>query len=260
MTFFQLGLLVVVGFLAGIANSIAGGGSFFIYPVLLSLGVPPVSANATFSVAVLPGQASSAFGYEKFIAKLPKRYFLLLIPALIGGLIGAIFLGHTANRTFEYIVPWFMVFATILIILQPHIHKWLYTRQARELERKHRYIVFTIGFLFMFLLSIYGGYFGAGVGIVMLAFFGLTELTSINEMNGLKNLVAIVVGGISVIYFILIGLINWKFLLPLIIGSTVGGWLGATYSSKLPTKVIRGIIIAIAIIVSAVLFARQYFL
>lgn len=254
----QLVLLLVAGFLAGVINSIAGGGSFILYPLLISLGVPPVSANASCSLAVLPGTASSAYGYSSYIQKLSKRYFLLLIPGLLGGLVGAVLLGHTPNRTFEYIVPWFVLVASVLLMLQPRIHSWLYQKDNQRVVKRHLYIALSLVGLGVFALSIYGGYFGAGYGIMMLAFLGFTELTNIHQMNGLKNLVGIMINSTAVFYFILHGLISWKYIPALMIGNVVGGLVGARYSGKLRSSFIRGIIIGIALAISLLLFARAY--
>jgi uncharacterized membrane protein YfcA len=254
----QLVLLLIAGFLAGVINSIAGGGSFILYPLLLGLGVPPISANASCTIAVLPGTASSAYGYGPHIQKLPKRYFLLLIPGLAGGLVGAVLLGHTPNRTFEYIVPWFVLAASALLMLQPKIHAWLYKKENQKIVKKHLFIALATVGLGVFALSIYGGYFGAGYGIMMLAFLGFTELTDIHQMNGLKNLVGIMINTTAVFYFITHGLISWKFVPALMIGNVIGGLLGARYSSKMRSGFIRGIIIGIALAISLILFARAY--
>jgi uncharacterized protein len=256
----HLGILLFCGFVAGTVNAVAGGGALLIYPLLLSLGIPPINANATFSFVTCPGQASSAFGYRKYIAKLPRRYYLLLIPAIVGGMLGAFLLGRTTDRAFEYIVPWFMLFATVLLAFQPKLHTWLYSRKAKKLEKRFPGVVFGVIFLFMFFLSVYGGFFGAGFGIIMLAFLGLSELTNIYQMNGLKNLVSGAISFTTVLYFIYMGLIAWSVLPPLLVGSVIGGWFGATYSTKLPTKVIRRMIVGIGILVSAVLFTKQYLL
>jgi len=209
---------------------------------------------------VIPGQAGSAFGYRKYIAKLPPSYYLLLVPAVLGGMLGAFILAHTTNHTFQYIVPWFMLFATILLAVQPKIHKWLYSRTAKKLQKRYRSIFFGFIFLIMFLLSIYGGYFGAGYGIVLLAFLGLSKLTNIHQMNGLKNLASVSINVTIVVYFIFVGLIAWSVLPPLLLGSVLGGWFGATYSTKLPTKTIWRAIVIVGILVSATLFIKQYYL
>jgi uncharacterized membrane protein YfcA len=258
MNALHLGTLFLFGFVAGMVNAVAGGGALLLYPLLLSLGIPPISANATFSFVTCPGQASSAFGYRKYLAKLPRRYYLLLIPAVLGGMLGAVMLGRTTDRTFEYIVPWFMLSATVLLAFQPALHKWLYSRKAKKLEKRFHGVFFSIIFICMFVLAVYGGYFGAGLGIIMLAFLGLSELTNIYQMSGLKNLIGTAISFTTVLYFVHIGLIAWSVLPALLVGSVLGGWFGAAYSTKLPTKVIRRIVVIIGLLVTVGLFAKQY--
>lgn len=117
-------------------NSVAGGGSLLIYPLLLGFGIMPITANATTSVIVWPGTISSAYGYKKYLKKLPRHYFLILIPCLVGGLIGAIVLKNTSNSFFRQIVPWFFLIAVVLIAIQPKLHKWLYEREENKKNSK----------------------------------------------------------------------------------------------------------------------------
>lgn len=252
----QLALLLLAGVAGGLTVSVAGGGLLLIYPILLGLGVPPVSASATGAVSLLPAQLSSDFGYRRFLLSIPKNYYLLLIPAIIGTLLGAWLLGNTSQEAFERIVPWFVLLATGLIIFQPRLHKWLHTRKAKALEKKHHTALFVMICCVMVLLTVYGGYFGAGVGIILLAFFGLTSLTDIRQMNALKNVFGIVINCTSLVYFTHVGLIEWEVAPMLLIGSALGGYVGSMYASRLPTRVVRGIIIVIALCVSAYLFAR----
>jgi uncharacterized membrane protein YfcA len=248
-------LLLLGGFTAGVVNSVAGGGSLVVYPVLISIGVPPIIANASTSLAVLPGLLSSAFGYRTFIRKLPLRYYVVLIPAVLGGLVGASLLRTTTNQAFSQIVPCFLLFGVILIILQPRIISWAKKKRGHH----RRNALHTLAWLAtgIFLISIYGGYFGAGYAIVALAFLGLTELTNINEMNGYKGLLSAAVNISSSAYLICFGLVQWSILPWLVIGSVVGGYVGATYSSQLPRQTIRRIIIVIGLGVSIVLYLHR---
>jgi uncharacterized membrane protein YfcA len=251
-------LLLFVGFLAGITNSIAGGGQFFIYPLLLSLGVPPVNANATGSIIVWPGQVSSAFGYRKSLAKLPKRFYFLLLPCIFGGILGAVLLGRTSNQHFKYIVPWFILLAAVLLSLQPRLNNWLAKKEQKRWNSRHRNLLFVLIFISLLIVSIYGGYFGAGFGIMMLAFLGLSGLNNLQQMNGMKNLTGIVINGIAIIYFVHKGLINWQAVPLIVIGTTAGGLLGSTYSQKMPTKFVHNLMVFIALTVAAYLFYKAY--
>lgn len=251
-------LFLVGGAAAGVINAVAGGGSFILFPLLVVTGTPPVLANATTSICVLPGTVSSAWGYRKFIRKLPKRYFGLLVPALLGGFVGAVLLGHTTNDDFGRIVPWFMLFAVLLLVFQPMLHRWLFSRKGLALERRYKKSVMAFAGLFFFLVTVYGGYFGAGYGIIALAFLSLTSLRDINQMNGLKNLGAISFQLTAVLYFWQHGLIAWSTVPWILLGNFLGGYFGATYSSRLPTSIIRTIIIAIGVGISILLFIKYY--
>lgn len=251
-------ILFIAGFMAGILNAIAGGGSFIMYPALLSLGVPPVSANATSSVIIFPGQISSVAGYWRYIKRTPKRFLLLLLPCFVGGVTGAWLLARTPDATFERIVPWFILAATGLLIYQPRLHRWIYNKKGRALRKKYGSALTLVTAVALFLVSIYGGYFGAGFGIMMLAFLGLTKLTNIHQMNGLKNVAGVVLAGTASTYFIAKGLIAWSVLPFAFAGNIAGGWFGAVWSERLPTRFLRGCIIIIALVLAVILFVRSY--
>lgn len=248
--------LLSVGLIAGLVNSVAGGGALLIYPLLLSMGISPIHANTTTTLAIWPGGLSSAYGYRKHLARMPGHYFWLLVPCLLGGLFGALILTRTSNSTFESVVPWFILVAVSLIALQPIMHTRIYTKKIQRFERKYHLPILGITYLLIFMLAVYGGYFGAGFGIIMLAFLGLTRLKDIEQMNGLKNLTGVVINAVASFYFTMQGLIEWHAIPILLSGCVVGGWLGATYSSKLPAGLIRKIIIVIGLMLAIYLFAN----
>ena len=247
-------VLFGAGIFAGLVNSMAGGGALILYPILFSLGLSPIMTNAVIATSIWPGSLSSAYGYRKYIKKIPPYYFLLLIPCLIGSLIGASILKSTPDHYFKSIVPWLVLMAVVLLSLQPRIHNFLKTRHKKS--KKHlstNLLIIAVAILFT---SIYGGYFGAGYGIIMLALLGFTKLTDIHQMNGFKNLAGVCICLVASIYFIYYGLVSWHFLPPILIGTVIGGYLGASYSHILPANIVRRIIIVIGIIVSAVLFVK----
>lgn len=228
------------------------------YPLLLSFGIPPVVANATSSAVVFPGMVSSSFGYKKFIKKIPKHYFLILIPCILGSLLGAELLHRTPDNAFEFIVPWFILLAAILLALQPNIHKILdKNRPKRKKNTLNAAFLFLL--IIVFAIAIYGGYFGAAAGIVLLAFLGFTQLANLQQMNGLKSLATVCISGVASIYFIYRGLIYWPILPALVVGTFLGGWLGATFSGLLPEKGTRLVVVVVSFVVAIVLFWRQYF-
>jgi hypothetical protein len=249
-------ILLAAGFAAGIMNSVAGGGSFILFPLLLGNGVPVVMANATTTLIVQPGVLSSAYGYREHLRKLPRRYFILMIPSFIGGIAGAFILQKTSNDVFGKIVPFFVLFAVTLLAAQPLINKHVIKRSAAR--PKHPLLALAALSLMFLLVATYGGYFGAGFGIMALGLFGLTELTNIHQMNGLKNLVGATFGLSSIIYFVISGLIYWQMLPLLLVGNVAGGYIGATYASKLPSNTIRMVAISIGLAISVLLFRKFY--
>lgn len=247
-------LLFGGGFVAGIMNAVAGGGSLLIYPILIAVGIPPIVANATTGASVLPGSLSSAFGYRKHLRKLPVRYYLVILPSVIGGIVGAVALRHTSDQDFSRVVPWFLLLGVGLIIIQPRLVQWAKKKRGHH-KRNAMRTLFWLS-VAAFTISIYGGYFGAGYAIVLLAFLGFTELTDIHEMNGYKNLVSVAVNLTSTCYLVYFGLLHWDILPWLLVGNVVGGYLGATYSTRFPKRTIRLIIIVIGLAVTTALFMR----
>lgn len=247
--------LLGAGFIAGLINAVAGGGALLVYPLLLSLGLPPIVANASTTLTLWPGALSSAYGYRKYIKKIPNYYYWLLLPSAVGGLIGAFILTKTSNHDFSVIVPWLIVLGVVLIGLQPYIHKKL-VKKSKNRSKKTSALNLVLVAIPMFGMAIYGGYFGAGYGIVMLALLGFTKLSNIHQMNGLKNLSGATINLLASVYFIHRGLVDWRYIPILLIGSVIGGYIGSTYSSKLPTKLIRLIIVLIGTAVAIYLFSK----
>lgn len=247
-------LLFLAGLFSGAINSIAGGGSFIIYPALLAAGVTPIMADATTSVIVLPGIASSALGYRKYIRKIPRRYMWFNVPVFLGTIVGAVLLINTPNATFSVLAPIFIIFATVLLAVQPRLRRKI---TAVENMSGKNIVLFGLLASGFFVLAIYGGYFGAGFSIVALAFIGFSGITKINEMNGMKNLLGITMGVVSTAYFIAHDLIYWPIVPIFLAGNILGGYFGAYYLSKLPEKVTRGIVIAIGTIVAVVLLVTM---
>lgn len=248
-------LYLIGGFLTGSINSIAGGGALLLFPLLVSAGIPAVMANTTMSLAVLPGSVSSAYGYRNRLKKLPKHYFFLLVPCFVGSLIGAIILLDTSGRIFRIVAPLFMVGAVCLLMLQPTLHKRLYRRTSLT---NHRFSLECLVSVVFLVLSMYGGYFGAGFGIIVLSLLALTRIKDIQQMNGLKNCIGISVGIADSAYFIYRGVVEWHVLPFLVIGGLIGGYLTSTYGSKLPAAKLRIAIILMAAAVTVYLGYKFY--
>src|ERR1700674_155417 len=242
-------------FAAGLINSIAGGGTLLSFPVLVWLGRNPVLANATNSVALWPGSLAGALGFRRELAQVRRWLLLLTIPSLVGGAAGAILLLHTSERTFERLVPFLILGATLLLAFQEAI-----SRRLNSVGRAHEnpttgWVIFV--FTFQLLVGLYGGYFGAGMGILMLAALGLIGLTDLHQMNGLKNLLAICINGIAAIYFALLGAVLWHDAIIMAVAAIAGGFAGAKLAHKLGRRFVRAAVVAIGLTMTIALFLRR---
>jgi len=251
-------LLLLTGVIVGIMNGIAGGGMLIGFPVLLAAGLPALVANATSCIIVLPGQITSAYGYRRYIRQIPRSYMLLAIPCIIGAITGVLILRHTSSEHFEKLVPGLISFAVVLFIFQPYIH--FKVRSHINGPKKHRQSLRPLipAGLAMFPLAIYGGYFGAGFGFIMLALLGFTKLHEIHQMNALKNLMAVCIATASLITLSGAHLIDWKHGLFMATGNAIGGYTGSMTAQKYSSHTIRIIVIIIGIATAAYLVFRNY--
>lgn len=232
-------LLFVAGGIAGMINSVAGGGTLVSFPALVFSGAPAIIANATNTVALLPGLFGSLWSYRREFASQKRCAWRFGLPSLLGGLLGAILLLHTGEANFKAIVPYLILFATILFTFQPTVSRWL--RIEAEAMQQSRYGLIA-ALLFQFCVGIYGGYFGAGIGILMLAALGVLGQSDIHAMNSLKVLLALLMNGVAAIYFVASGSILWMDALLMAGGALVGGYGGAELARKLGARVVRGFV------------------
>lgn len=231
---------------SGAVNSIAGGGSFLTFPALIFTGVPPISANATNNFAMWFGTLGSTRGFH---AELRAHRHLLrnaVIVSLLGSVIGAVLLLHTPPRMFERLIPYLLLFATAVFAVSPLLAK------PRALAERHT----PVQLLAQFLTAIYGGYFGAGIGFLMLAILTFSGLPSLNAMNALKNLLAAAINGIALVPFVLAGVIMWPQALLMALGAVIGGYAGSRIGRTIPEAVMRVTIIAIGVSMAAYFFVR----
>src|SRR5581483_4423142 len=230
-------IVFLAAFLAGIINSIAGGGTLLSFPALVWIGRNPIVANATNSAALWPGSFAGAIGFRRDLAGVRRWLLLLIIPSVAGGAAGAILLLRTSTRTLPLLVPWLILGATILLAFQEVISR-RFELLAHGHERPTRgWVVFV--FAFQFLVSLYGGYFGAGMGILMLAALGLIGMTDLHQMNGLKNLLAICINGVAAIYFAVLGAVVWHDVVLMAVTSILGGFAGARLAHRFGRKFVR---------------------
>jgi uncharacterized membrane protein YfcA len=247
-------VIALAAFGAGIINAIAGGGTLLSFPALMWMGVPPVIANATSTVAIWPGSFSGAVGFRRDLATLPRWLWWLIVPSLAGGIVGAILLLRTPEKTFERIVPLLILAATLLLAAQELISKRLKLFSQAHAHPTFGWVLFAV--VFQLLVSIYGGYFGAGMGILMLAALGLMGLRDLHQMNGLKNVLAICINGVAAIYFISRGAVIWGDVLLMAVSSIIGGFTGARLAHRLGRKFIRRAVVVIGLVMTVALFVK----
>jgi uncharacterized membrane protein YfcA len=248
-------VLFLVGIIVGGMNAIAGGGMLIGFPVLIAFGLPPLVANATGNVVTSPGQLTSAFGYRKYLRKVPLRYTLLLIPCVIGAAAGSLTLRNTSQAHFAHIVPVLVLFGVGLFAFQPLLHFHL---QKQLKGRRRTFVSFALLGLAFLPLSFYGGYFGAGYGFIMLAFLGMTNLKDAHMINAMKNVSAVFVSGTSVVCLYGAHLIQWRTGLVMAAGSMIGGYTGARSAQKVSSHWLRIIIIGIGLVAVVYLAIRDY--
>jgi len=234
--------LFAVAVIAGAINAVAGGGSLVSFPILLWLGIPSVVANATNTVAIWPGSLGSVWGYRREVAGVDRRVYALVIPSVIGGIAGAVLLRLTPTELFDRLVPVLIFFATVVFMAQEWFQRLFNRVSAREHEGP-KWIAEAM--LFQLVVAVYGGYFGAGIGILMLSALAVMGHTDIHQMNGLKNLLAVCINGVAAIYFIFSGLVSWPHALVMAVGAIAGGVGGAGIARRLGQTTVRRIVIGI---------------
>jgi hypothetical protein len=247
--------ILVAGFIGGMLNSIAGGGTLVTFPTLLWHGLPPIRANATNALALWPGSLSGAWGYREELRKEGRPYLVLIVPSLLGGLLGAVLLRLTPPAVFATMVPFLILFATLLFMVQEPVQRWM--RRSRPHPQRRATPRLAGASLYQLLAATYGGYFGAGMGIVMLANLGLIGLTDIHLMNGLKNLFSFVVNLVAAMYFVGAGLVHWPEALVMMAGSLAGGYASAGVARRLGRAFARRTVIVIGFVIAISLFLRR---
>jgi uncharacterized membrane protein YfcA len=236
-------LIFAAACVAGAVNSLAGGGTLITFPTLVWLGVPSVVANVTNTVALWPGSLGSVWGYRRQLLETDPRIFALVVPSLVGGTLGGVLLVLTPTAVFDQIVPFLILFATGLFMTHETLQR-KFDLASLHHARSH-WLSWTM--LFQFLVALYGGYFGAGIGILMLAALSLMGHTDIHRMNGVKNLLAVCINGAAALYFALTADVMWRDAVIMGAGAIAGGTGGAGLALRLGAPVVRRIIVAIGI-------------
>lgn len=248
----HLALLLVAAFTAGALNAVAGGGSFLTLPALVFTGVPPVAANATGTVALLPGYMAGAWGFKDDMQSPPGLSMKQVVAlSLVGGSVGAALLLFTPDATFRKVVPWLLLAATAMFAFGPQLRAWASGKNADAAAASA-----TKAAVGMLIVAIYGGYFNGGLGILLLALFGLLGQTSLNAMNGMKNLVSALLTAIAVAIYAVGGIVEWKQAIIMMVAATLGGYLGARVARKIPAHILRWGIVATGLVMAALFFAK----
>jgi hypothetical protein len=247
------GIAFGAAFLAGAINSVAGGGTLVSFPALIWLGLNSVAANATSTVAIWPGTVGSAWGYRRELASAEARFRILIVPSLIGGITGALLLRWTPPAFFDRLVPFLILFATLLFMAQDPVQRMLRTADSGT-HQSGKWLVGAL--LFQLAVGIYGGYFGAGIGILMLAALSILGLKDIHEMNSLKVVFGGSINGVAAAYFIWAHMVEWPYVLIMAIGAILGGYLGAGTARKMGRTAVRRIVILIGFGMSISLFVK----
>lgn len=246
-------LMALAGTVAGAINAIAGGGSLVTFPTLLALGYPPVIANVTNTVAALPGYVGGAWGYRRELSGQQRRIIILGIVTVVGALLGSTFLLLGSERTFTAVVPWLVLISTLLLAVQPVLTR-LMTRHAHpnpSLSTPHERMRWAG--LGQFGVSLYGGYFNAGLGIMMLGILGLALHESLQKLNALKSVLSVVASFVSLVFFAIIANVSWSAAAVMAVTGLLGGWLGAAVGRRLPVPVLRWSVVIFGLVVFVVL-------
>jgi uncharacterized membrane protein YfcA len=254
----EAGILVAAAVAGGAVNSVAGGGSLITFPVLVWLGRDPILANATNTVSLSPGSLAALHGFRRELTGLREWVVWGTAPSLAGGVAGALLLLRTPSHVFAWLVPWLIFFATLVFALSGPI-----TTAARRAGRAA-----PAGgiphdparpgpLVYQFLVSVYGGYFGAGIGIMMLAGLALSGFTAIHPMLALRNYYAICINGIAALYFIVFGAVDWSDAAVLTVGQIVGSWGGSRVARTLPPTAVRAVVIAVGVAMAVSLLLKR---
>ena len=226
--------LCASAFVAGVMNAVAGGGTLLTFPALTSI-MPAAFANGTSTVALLPGSFAGALGYRKELSESRRFVLRMLAPSLAGGFLGAWLVGKD-TQTFAVLVPWLILTAAVLFLIQQPVARWLRKRRP-DREPGALAQVGLIGF--QFLVAVYGGYFGAGIGILMLAALGFMGVGDIHRMNAVKTILAATINTASVVEFVRVGLVDWHYAWVMALAAIAGGYVGARVALRLPQPVVR---------------------
>ena len=253
MTPFELGLAGAAGFVAGAVNAVAGGGTLVSFPILIAIGLPPVSANVTNTVALSPGYLGGALAQREIAAEQRARVRATLLPAVAGGLIGSVLLLFTSDRTFRNLIPILILIATLLLAGQDRIRARLRIGTNEPTEADPPWIAMPV-----LLVSVYGGYFGAGLGIMLLAVLGVVLSDTLVRLNAVKQVLAFAINATAAGFFLFSHKVYWLVALVMAIASLLGGTAGGRLAGSVKPSQLRAAIVSVGLVVAAVYAVRTW--
>jgi len=245
-------VIILAAFGAGFVNAVAGGGTLLTFPALLYSGMPSIVANATSTVAIWPGSVTSSWAYRRQLVENRGRVWMLAVPSLLGGLTGAILLLKTPETFFRLIVPFLILLACGLLVLNEPIGRWM-SKRADAHPKKHAAALW----LSQLAIGTYGGYFGAGIGILMLAAMAIFLPEDLQAANGMKNFFAVLINGIAAAYFIATGLAVLHIALAMALAAIAGGFVGAKTAQRMSPRILRGAVVVFGVIVAVHLMMKK---
>ncbi len=250
MQIYWVSLLAAFG--AGFVNAVAGGGTLLTFPALLYSGMSSITANATSTAAIWPGSVTSSWAYRRQLRENRARVWVLSVPSVLGGLTGAILLLNTPESVFRYIVPYLILLACGLLLLNEPIGRWM-SKRADAHPKKHAAALW----LSQFAIAVYGGYFGAGIGILMLAAMAIFLPEDLQAANGMKNFFATLINGTAALYFIVKGMAILTIALAMALAAIAGGFIGAKTAQRLSPRILRGAVVVFGVIVAVHLMIEK---
>ena len=249
MTPLEATAILLAGLAAGTINTVVGSGTLITFPTLLAFGVPPVTANVSNTVGLVPGSVSGAVGYRRELDGQRSRVLRLCVASLIGGLAGALLLLVLPEGAFAAIVPALILLGQVLVVFQPRISAWVAARHEATGGMPHHGAWWV--WPAVLLTGVYGGYFGAAQGVLLMAVLGIGVDETLQRLNAVKNVLAAVVNGVAGVLFILVAHVDWKVAALIGVGSVIGGQVGATVGRRLPQPVLRAFIVLVGVVALA---------
>lgn len=254
MSIFNEVLIFMAAMIAGFINAIAGGGTLVTFPILIAIGIPPVVANVTNTVALVPGTIGGMWAQRNDFQSQYRRLLKLLPVAIVGGIAGGLVILNTSEQVFRSIIPYLILLATLLLAAQVHIKNWVVARMGHVHHEKHSPVFMMT---MVFLAAIYGGYFGAGLGVILMAVLGLVTDDSLTRLNFLKQALGFAINLSAAIYFAFSGKVDWPIAFVMMFGFILGGLMGGKLAGKIKPELLRWIVVSAGLIATVIFFIND---